>query len=436
MGLNIGLNGIVQRHDNGGVTITRPGRSGGAGIEVEVPESLAEEFRLATGDVVEGPHESIDSVQSAQGASEEWYEHYSLLEQEEQRDEPGAVRGVSIPVWLSNRTVPTERLTDITRINGLSLPEAEERPFPRKRNNAERSTPDRWLELAAGTSDTTGRLLDFAAPLGAGSVGIIYGPHASGLTRTLETLVAGVTANAPDIVVLVLLLRARGEEVTEWRRRFKQGDVIVCPTAAAGAAPEETLRVADLAMACALRQTELGKHVLLAVDSLTGLWGTMLEAEHADAQSEADQSRARYTFREWMQKAGNFGGPGLLGNAIGGSLTLVGTVWHQTIDAEAEEERDLHPHLRLLEHLLHETSWRVPLSDILRQERLFPAIDVGRCLSHYEQHLLPPETYDHLLAARGQLARMDFMKRYHTLLDAIESTANSEELLNSLLNPI
>ena len=322
MALNIGQFGIAQRHDGGQVTLLRPGKTGGSGTEIEVPAALAEECRLATGDVVEGPTMALDSVQAAFGASAEWYEHYELLEHEEQIDEPRAVRGYSVPAWISQHIVPTERLTEIVRINGLTREEAEDRPFPRKRNNAERSLPDRWLPLATGNADATGRMLDFAAPLGMGCVGILYGPHASGLTRTLESVVAGVSANAPDLVVLVLLLRARGEEVTEWRRRFRQADIIVCPTAAVGATPEETLRVADLTLACAQRQTELGRDVLLVVDSLTGLWGTMLEVEHADGQAEADQSRARQNLRDWVQKAGCFGGPGLLGNALGGSLTV------------------------------------------------------------------------------------------------------------------
>jgi transcription termination factor Rho len=432
MALNIGQHGIVQRHDDGDVTLLRPGRNGGAGVEVEVSEELADAYRLATGDVIEGTCEAIDEVQSAAEASAEWYEHYELLEAEEQRDEPSAARGVSVPQWLAQRVVPSERLLSVTRVNGLSLEEAEDRPSPRKRNNAERSAPDRAIPLATGSADTTGRMLDFGGVLGAGSVGIIYGPHAGGLTCTLESVVAGACANAPDMVVIVLLLRARSEEVTEWRRRFKAVDVVVCPATASGATPEATLRVADLTLACVQRQTELGRHVLLAVDSLTGLWGAMLEAEHADAQTDADQSRARQTLREWVQKAGNFGGPGLLGNAIGGSLTLVGTVWQQSIDAEAEEERDLHPHLRLMEHLLHETAWRVPLSPILMRERLFPAIDTARCLSQREENLLSSERYERLLAARAAMAGMSLLERHRALLDALESTPDNDALLSLL----
>ncbi len=430
MGLDVERNGIAVRHEDGNVTLLRFAKNGSGGSEIEVPPALADVWRLATGDVVEGTREAIDAVQAVAGASAEWYEDYELAGQEEQRDEPGALRGVSVPVWISERILPSERQTTITRVNGLAFEEAEDRPGPRKRNNAERSAPKRLLTLAMGADDTTGRMLDFAAPLGAGSVGVIYGPHASGLTRTLEAVVRGARTNAPDVIVFVLLLRARSEEVTEWRRRVPGVEVIVCPSSASGAAPEQTLHVASLVMACVQRQSELGCDVLLAVDSLTGLWGAMLEAEHADAQHEADQSKARQSLREWVQKAGCFGGPGLLGNAIGGSLTLIGTVWQQTVDEEAEEERDIHPHLRLMEHLLHETGWRIPLSETLLRERLFPAIDTSRCVSQSEAALLAEDALDTLRDARAGLAlKGDLPTRHLALLDALDTTPDNEALV-------
>ncbi len=431
MALDILHNGIVYRKEEGTVTLHRPDRNGGAGTVVEVDAALAARYRLATGDVVEGDVEPIEPAQSATAASDECMEDAAAWD--EQWDEPSAVRGASVPSWLISRVVPTERLVAVTRINGLTLSEAEERPFPRQRRSPyERAVPERWVPMAVGTSDLTGRMLDFAAPLGLGYAGMIYGPHASGLTRTLRAVVESTRIHAPDCVLLVLLLRARGEEITEWRRRFPESDVVVCPSPQMGATPEQTLQIADLTLECAQRQTELGRHVLLAVDSLTGLWGAMLEAEEADAQARADQSHARQRIREWMQKAGNFSGEGPLGLSLGGSLTLIGTVWNQEIDPEAEEEREVHPHLRLLEHLLHETGWRVLLSGQLAQQRLYPAIDTARCLSAHEENLLDATTYERLLLARRALANLPLPARYHALLNALEATPDNGALLEAL----
>lgn len=432
MRLEIVQNGIVYRPEEGLVVLYRPGKNGGPGTQVEVDAALADTYRLATGDVVEGVTEPIEPRQTATAASDECMEDAILTD--EQHDEPTALRNVSVPTWLAAQVVPTERLVSIERINGLPLAEAEDRPFPRRRYPSERTVPDRRLLLATGPSDTTGRMLDFAAPLGLGDAGIIYGPHASGLTRALRAVVSGVTADAPDVVVLLLLLRARGEELTDWRRRFPHAEVVVCPAPQDGATADQTLRMADLVLACAQRQTELGHPVLLAVDSLTGLWGTMLEADEADVQARADRSQARQRIREWVQSAGNFGGAGPLGSTLGGALTLVGTAWQQEVDPEAEEEGEIHPHLRLLEHIVHETSWRVPLSGILAQQRLYPAIDTARSLSHHEADLLSADIYEDLLAARRALAAYELPARYAALMAALESTPDETTLIQALLN--
>jgi transcription termination factor Rho len=430
MALDITTNGIVFRHDGGGVTIHRPGKNGGMGVVIEVPEELANRYRLATGDVIVGSMEPIREERAATAASDECMEDAYA---DDERDEPLDIHGAGIPLWLTSRLLPNERLAAITQINGLPLEQAEERPTPRrKRSQSERGVPDRQIPLATGPHDETGRVLDFAAPLGFGYAGIIYGPHGSGLTRTLRSVVSGVIAHAPDCLVIVLLLRARGEELTDWRRRFPQAEVVICPTQQDGATPDQILQMADLALAAARRQTELGRDALVAVDSLTGLWGSMLEAEAADAQADADQARARQRIREWIQHAGNFSGAGPLGATLGGSLTIVGTMWQQTIDADAEEDRELHPHLRLLEHILHETSWRAPLSPELAAARLYPAIDVTRCLSRDEQHLLPPELHEQILQARGALARLPLRERYFKLLDAIDATPDNAALARKL----
>ena len=329
--------------------------------------------------------------------------------------------------------VAADAVSGVAADHSVEVQTAENRPFPRaQRARSERTPPDRRLTLATGCIDVTGRTLDFAAPLGAGVLGIVYGPHGAGLTRTLQSVLDGIVTNAPDCVLLVLLLRARAEEATEWRRRFPEAEIVVGASAFAETEPEQILHLCDLMLETAQRQTELGTDVVLLVDSLTALWGAMLEAEEADAQREADTSQARRRMREWVQKAGCFHGEAPLGGGLGGSLTLLGTVWHQAIDAEAEEEHDLHPHLRLLEHILPEASWLVPLSDTLARQRLYPTIDVRRCRSHYEDRLLAPESKETHLKVRGQLPDRDPVACYLRLQSALDASADPKGLLTAL----
>src|SRR5579871_787094 len=99
MTLDINLNGIVYRHDGGGVTIHRPGRNGGLGTILEVSEELANRYRLATGDIVVGSMEPIREERAATAVSDECMEDaYS----DDERDEPQAIDGSTIPLWLTS----------------------------------------------------------------------------------------------------------------------------------------------------------------------------------------------------------------------------------------------------------------------------------------------------------------------------------------------
>lgn len=436
MALNIDRNGIVFRQDRDTVAILQPGRNGGAGAWFEVSAALSEEYQLAAGDIVEGTLEPI--VSEPAPPEREWEQ---LPDWDRQFDEPdGRSHGLSMAEAVERPV--TYRLTAVTRINGLpdspSVEEADafgfrERPAARsQRSRSERTPPDRLLTLARSARDFTGRTLDFAAPLGAGVFGLIYGPHGSGLTRTLQAVLNGIVRNAPDCVPLVLLLRARAEEATEWRRRFPEADIVVGASALGESLPEQILQIGDLMLEAAQRQTELGRDVVLLVDSLTALWGALLEAEEADAQREADMSQARRRIREWVQRAGCFHGTTPLGGGLGGSLTVIGTVWHQAIDAEAEEENDLHPHLRLLEHLLPEADWRVPLSEALAQKRLYPAIDIRNCRSRAEESLLPEEIREAQFRVRGRLPDRDPVSCYLRVQGVLEASQDLSEMLQRL----
>src|SRR5579872_4422343 len=147
MTLDIMRNGLVHRLEDGSVTILRPGRNGGPGEEIEVERGLADAYGLASGDIVEGSAEPIETSETS--SSPECLEDWAVGDEE--RDEPAAVRGATIPDWLMTRCMPTERLVSLTRINGLCVEQAQERPSPRlRRNTLERAAPDRRVALATG----------------------------------------------------------------------------------------------------------------------------------------------------------------------------------------------------------------------------------------------------------------------------------------------
>jgi len=388
--------GIAHRSEDGEVTVWRPSRGGGAWARLAVERDLADRWRLATGDAPAGPTEGVACASSGE---------------------------------------PTERLVRIDEVNGLDAEAARERPSPRRRGPMDRSSPERLVSLSTGAHDLTGRWLDLAAPLALGSAGLVHGPQGSGRTRTLQAVAAGALANAPDVRVVALLARARGEEVTDWRRRFPSAEVLAAPSTESGAPADERLLACELALAFAQRRTELGEHVLLAVDSLTAVWSDMLETEEADAQREADRSEARERVREWMHAAGWFGGEGFLGGGLGGSLTVVASAWRTAVDAEAEEEGEVHPGLRMVEHTMDATTWSVALSGELARSRRFPAIDPCGGRSRWEDVLTPPVLLERRLSVRRRLAALPMRDRHAAVMEAIERSANEEELLDALAEP-
>ena len=423
MSLHILEHGIVHLADDGQASIYRPGKHGRIASCIMVPERLAVEHHLAEGDVVEGEISLDDIIDDCEAYPET------------EKDGKSSHKNESSPLLEHSSSSVLYRpylkvqMSEIARINGLSAEEAEERPYARKRKTWERIEPASIWKLAINSNDITGRLLDMSAPFAPGTAGIIYGPHAAGLTRTLRSVVTGVTQNHPEAVVIVLLFQARGEEITDWQRRFPQADVIVCSSPQQGGTPEDTLLMADLALACAMRQTELERDALLAVDSLTGLWGAMLEFEGDDSQSGADSSPARARMRDWIQSAGCFGGEGPLGGSLGGSLSIVGSLWKTVVDSEQEEEGELHPHLRLFEHILHDTTWRVSLSPILARERLFPAIDTMKADSILAPRLLSQDDQLLLAKIRSAIAQRPLVERHLALLEAVDAEDTLERVL-------
>lgn len=417
--LDIVKRGIVQVLEDGAVRIVRPGKNGGQPTVVSVPSELAEEHRLATGDIVDGDIQPIPDFADYLEATD-----CQLMSSEEdvdlQYDEPIRPQRVS-EFARPRQLVSTEALLSVGSVNGLTLAEAQERPFPKsRRNQSERTRSERLLTLAAGPSDTLGRMLDFCAPLGCGDFGAIVGPHNSGLTRTMRSIVEGITTNAPDCVVIAVMIQARGEEVTDFRRRFPTVDILVCPTGSFEVSRDVALLIPTLILETAQRQTEMGKDVVLAIDSLTALWGMMLESEEATDQREADLSQARQRIREYVQKSGCFHGESPLGGSLGGSLTIIGAVWSQPIDVEAEDDRETHPHLRLMEQIIPDLSWRVTLDPELAAKRLYPAIDAKACLSRNESTLLDPNLLEAVLSARGALPRSEPITCYNRLMDALD----------------
>ena len=320
----------------------------------------------------------------------------------------------------------------ILTLNSLDLAEAQSRPVARlRRSQWERSAPQRWLDL--WPHSVTTKMVDFCCPLFAGAAGIISGGHGSGLTYTLCSILDAITTLHTDCRLFCITTSRRAEEVTAMRRRFPSVAITACP----GASPEVpaalALQVAHSVMSHAGRVSENGDDVVVLIDSLTDLWMLMLQEEDALDQQDADGSFARRKVRDLLQTAGSFHGETPLGAGPGGSITVLSTVWDRAPDEDAEQDRELNPAHRLLESIASDITWRLALSDSLHRARLYPAVEINRCLSTQEENVLDGDLYNSLCSARAQFRNLTDYEVYNRLLPLVDCYSGLEPLCKSLM---
>jgi transcription termination factor Rho len=257
-------------------------------------------------------------------------------------------------------------LVRIDSINGQSQEEAATRDdfatltplYPQERLRLE-TTPDRL----------TGRLIDVIAPVGKGQRGLVVGGPSSGKSAVLLQIAEAVSTNNPEIHVMVVLVDARPEEVTEAERTVK-GEVIASTF---DRPAEDHTMVAELAVERAKRLVELGQDVVLLLDSLTALGRayTVSSVSASRAGHSGVDAAALYPAKKFFGAARNI--------ENGGSLTVIASVVTETgsaVDSAIFDEFDDNANCELR------------LSRAIADQRIFPAVDVTASGTRREDLLL------------------------------------------------
>ncbi|MDE2489905.1 MAG: transcription termination factor Rho, partial [Elusimicrobia bacterium] len=155
-------------------------------------------------------------------------------------------------------------LLQVKRINGVDAEMLKDRPLF---DNLTPLHPDRRFRLETTREEVTTRLMDLICPIGMGQRGLIVAPPKTGKTVILQKIANAIAKNHPDTVILVLLIDERPEEVTEMQRSIK-GEVIASTF---DEPAERHVQVSEMALEKAKRQVELGKNVVILLDSITRL---------------------------------------------------------------------------------------------------------------------------------------------------------------------
>jgi transcription termination factor Rho len=284
-------------------------------------------------------------------------------------------------------------LVRIDSINGQSQEEAATRDdfatlvplFPQER-----------LRLETTSDRLTGRLIDVIAPVGKGQRGLVAGGPASGKSAVLLQIAEAVSTNNPEVHVMVVLVDARPEEVTEAERTVK-GEVIASTF---DRPAEDHTMVAELAVERAKRLVELGQDVVLLLDSLTALGRAyaVSSASSARGSHSGVDAAALYPAKKFFGAARNI--------ENGGSLTVIASVVTETGSAVDSA---------ILDEFVDNANLELRLSRTVADQRIFPAVDVTASGTRREDLLLGGDEVALTwrlrrgLAARGPRAALEYV---------------------------
>jgi transcription termination factor Rho len=264
-----------------------------------------------------------------------------------------------------------------------------------------------------GEENTTSRIVDIIAPIGKGQRGLIVSSPKSGKTVMMQHIAHAITANHPDVMLIVLLIDERPEEVTEMTRSVK-GEVV------ASTFDEPATRhvqVAEMVIEKAKRLIEHKKDVVILLDSITRLaraYNTVQPASGKVLTGGVDANA--------LQKPKRFFGAAR-NIEEGGSLTIIATA---LIDTGSRMDDVIY------EEFKGTGNMEIHLDRRMAEKRIYPAINVNRSGTRREELLLKPDVLQKMWILRKLLYNMDDLEAMEFLLDKIKATKNNAEFFDAM----
>jgi transcription termination factor Rho len=301
-------------------------------------------------------------------------------------------------------------LTRLDSVNGLDPRQSATRPHFAELTPLH---PQERLRLETPGGSPTGRVLDLIAPIGKGQRGLIVAPPKAGKTMVLQAIAAAVAANHPDVHLMVILVGERPEEVTELRRSV-HGEVIF---ATFDQAAEEHIAIAELAIERAKRLVELGRDVVVLLDSITRLGRAynLVAPSSSRILAGGVAVGALYPPRKFLGAGRN--------TEEGGSLTLLCTA---LVDTGSRMD-DV-----FFEEFKGTGNMELRLRRDLAEKRIFPAIDMLSSSTRREDLLLDPAENAIITSLRRALAGLGPQQAAELLLERFRDTASNAELLHQM----
>jgi transcription termination factor Rho len=317
------------------------------------------------------------------------------------------IEGIARPPKEGERYLSLLR---VEKVAGLSPMEAKKRPFF---NRLTPIFPNEWMFLETKSDVISTRLIDLVSPIGKGQRAMIVAPPKAGKTWLLRDIANGITTNHPDVVLLVALIGERPEEVTHMRRNVK-GEVFASNF---DESAEVQTRVSEMTLEKAKRMAELGKDVVILMDSLTRLARAynMVVAPSGRTLTGGFDPSALYPAKHFFGAARNF--------EDSGSLTIIATALIET----GSRMDDV-----IFEEFKGTGNMELRLSRSLSERRVFPAIDIKASGTRHEEELYDKKTLEAVVKLRRMVDLLDDRESTELVIQRLRKTKSNKEFLETL----
>ena len=273
--------------------------------------------------------------------------------------------------------------------------------------------PNQRLKLETTSDDMCMRVMDLITPIGKGQRGLIVAPPRTGKTILLQRIANSITTNHPEVILIVLLIDERPEEVTDMQRSVK-GEVV---SSTFDEPATRHVQVADMVLEKAKRLVEHKRDVAILLDSITRLaraHNTVIPSSGKVLSGGID-SNALQRPKRFFGAARNI--------EEGGSLTIIATA---LVDTGSRMD-DV-----IFEEFKGTGNMELHLDRKLVDKRVFPAIDINRSGTRKEELLYKPEELNRMWILRKVLHSMGVVESMDLLQEKLRETKSNEEFLRAM----
>lgn len=307
----------------------------------------------------------------------------------------------------------SERFFALLRVEAVNASDAEEIRHRTLFDNLTPLYPEGRFRLENKDGNISMRIIDLLSPIGMGQRGLITSPPRAGKTVLLQQIANSIAENHPDVVIMVLLIDERPEEVTDMERSI-HGEVI---SSTFDEPAERHVVVADMVLEKAKRLVEHGKDVLILLDSIT-----RLARAHNTVVPHSGKILSGGVDANALQRPKRFFGAAR-NIENGGSLTIMGTALVETGSRMDEV---------IFEEFKGTGNMELVLDRRLADRRIWPAIDINRSGTRKEELLLSEKELSRVWILRKFLSEMNPVEGMEFLIEKMAHSKTNDEFLDTM----